>query len=183
MNFQHPKILFDNYNKIRQCRLVKNKDYTDSSLSEFEQLLNSAQPQTDSQFHNEQLIKSLYRSRGKDEAFLNLIQNSSNECLVLWTESRIIVRFFRWYKIIYIQYDNTDNKYKVLRHRNVEENDRIQSSSYKYTNISNYPTLSKLNVSYNNKSQTKIVSSLRDKLFNELMSDVDISNQINNNSD
>jgi hypothetical protein len=174
MNFKYPRTLFDNYIKIRQCRLVKNKDYTDGSLAEFEQLLNSAQPQTDSQYHNEQLIKSLYRSRsrGKDESFLNLIQNSSNECLILWTESRLIVRFFRWYKIIYIQYDNTDNKYKVLRHRNVEENIDTQRSD-----STEYPTLSKLNISYNNKSETKPISSLRDKLFNELMADVHIANE------
>jgi hypothetical protein len=117
--FRYPKNLFENFNCIKYCDLVKNKVHTDDALAEFESCLNDAQPITESDGQMELFCKNLYR--GKPEMFVNLIKNRNSECLVLWTESKQIVRFFQLYGFIYIQYNKETRRYKVLKHRRLDD--------------------------------------------------------------
>jgi hypothetical protein len=174
--FRLPKNLFENFNRIKYCDLVKNKVHTDEALREFESCLNEAQPISDSDTQLELFTKNLYR--GKPEMFVNLIKNRNSECLVLWTESKQIVRFFQLYGFIYIQYDKDTHQYKVLKHRRLTDPASYQENSRNYNNHSeDYPILSGENVPGNadqadwsrsnpdNSFRSKLVSSLLDEVI------------------
>lgn len=139
--FRYPKNLFENFNRIKYCDLVQNKVHTDEALKEFETCLNDAQPLTEEDLQHELFSKNLYR--GKPEMFINLIKNRNSECLILWTESKQIVRFFQLYGFIYIQYNKDTRRYKVLKHR------RLGDPNYKPTSYQSYGNNNHENSNYN----------------------------------
>lgn len=196
--FRYPKNLFENFNNLKHCDLVKNKIYTDETLSQFEKFLNDAQPNLN--LGDEVLsrfCKNLYR--GKSELFMNLIRNQNSECLVLWTESKQIVRFFQLYRYIYIQYDKDTCLYKVLKHRRLDDpnykpqeydnndnydnrryeprrydNNRYKQNDYSNNrntqNVDDYPTLPQSN------TYKEPENSFRNKLVKSLLDDVTSNN-------
>lgn len=181
--FRLPKNLFENFNRIKYCDLVKNKNHTDDALHEFETCLNEAQPISDLDIQMELFTKNLYR--GKPEMFVNLIKNRNSECLVLWTESKQIVRFFQLYGFIYIQYDKDTRRYRVIKHhrltdpnyqhegQNESYSDHLPRRSYNTNtntmdDIEEYPNLpgtwSSSSSSGGNSFRSKLVSSLLDEV-------------------
>lgn len=206
--FRYPKNLFDNFNKLKFSEVVKNKAHTDEALKEFETYLNDAQPACEADYQLELFTKNLYR--GKNDLFINCIKNRSAECLVLWTESKAIVRFFQLYGVIYIQYDKETHRYNVSRHRRIDNpNYQPPQNNYNYNNnnnhrnnrynnnngggsdsldnnLQNYPNLQTYSQNNNgNSKQFKSSSSpmnFRDRLVSQLMSEVSGSSSSSSSS-
>lgn len=119
-----PKELFNAYQAIKNCALVKNKDYSPAALSEFESLLNDAQPTED---HKERFltVKDIYNMN--KFGFQKYIRGAG-DFLILWTESKSIVNWFHLRGLVYLSYDHKENQYKVQRHRNLDSDNPIAHS-------------------------------------------------------
>jgi hypothetical protein len=115
-----PKALYHGYQIIRNCALVKNKDFSTEALQEFETMLNSCQPQlADMERFN--TVKDFYNTSKYN--FQRFIRNTALECTILWTESKSIVSWFHLRGVIYLSYDVKNQKYHVQLHRNLEGKD------------------------------------------------------------
>jgi hypothetical protein len=169
---------------------VKNKIHTPEAMEEFETCLNDAQPQTEMDGMLEMFCKNLYR--GKPEAFMNCIKNRNSECLVLWSESKTIVRFFHLFKFIYIHYNKDTRRYKVMKHREIDDpnyqrpqhnhNYRDNRNSYhdnrSYSdNTEEYPSLP--GASSSSSSSTSNAPSFRSKLVSSLLDEVVVPEENN----
>lgn len=116
-----PREVFIGYKAIQSCSLVRNKDTKPEALKEFENLLNSAQPQSGcSWLERYETIKDIYIA--KKNYYSNFIKGTSLECTILWTESKLIVSWFGLGGIVHISYDTTARRYVVKLHRNLENN-------------------------------------------------------------
>lgn len=113
--FKFPQNLFENYKAIQRCSLVKNKSDSEENLKEFETYLNDAQPIDEYSYNLELFTKNLFR--GNQENFINTIKGKNSECLILWTESRSIVKLLQLNRCIFIHYNSDTRKYTVTRHR------------------------------------------------------------------
>lgn len=110
-----PKSLYEPYRQLCQCALVQTREVTDENLSEFETLLNSAQPNAEDHDGNVQrnFLKSIYYS-GTNSFARYLKQPASHVgALILWTESRRIVQFFNLQRLIHVSWH--DDAYHVTK--------------------------------------------------------------------
>jgi hypothetical protein len=113
-----PSYLFDSYNDIIKCDLILNKNLSDESVMEFQHLLNTSTPKSESDNNYKDIIKYLYRKNPRD--FYKLIITSRIKNIILWTESKCIVSHFGLRNIVYIKWDNDENIYKCNIHNNIK---------------------------------------------------------------
>jgi len=113
-----PSYLFEAYDNIIKCNLISNKVLTDDSVMEFQSLLNTSIPHTESDINYKEVIKYLYRKNPCD--FYKLIISSRLKNIVLWTESKCIVSHFGLRNIVYIKWDKDDVMYKCNIHNNIK---------------------------------------------------------------
>lgn len=116
MHFQQE--LFQTYQKIRGCALVRNRDTSDASLREFEDLLNSCQPNHEEKSVQYGMVKAFYNARKNQ--FIHYVRGTNLECTTLWTESKAIVACLNLRGVIYLSYDRTTGKYNVQIHHKPE---------------------------------------------------------------
>jgi hypothetical protein len=98
-----PQYLINGYLLLQNSELVKQKNVSPESLSEFERILNNIQPK-DEDMAKYDMIKTLYNSNKMK--FIRFIRESYSSCAVLWTESKAIVTWFDLSNLIYITWDN-----------------------------------------------------------------------------
>jgi len=119
-----PKRLYDLYRQISQCPLVQTGEVTDETLEEFQNLLNEAQPQMDNPEEHayRSLTKSMYHSN--PVGFIKYISVSRNRvsALILWTESKRIVRFFSLQGRVHLSWDPTTQNYIASHHVHQPDN-------------------------------------------------------------
>lgn len=113
-----PKNLFNGYKLIKDCKLVKNKDYTQEALCEFEILLNDAQPMPED-MERFSTVKDYYNVL--KNSYQKFIRDTPLECTILWTESKSIVNWFDLRGIVYLRYDLQTSKYSIQLHRNMDK--------------------------------------------------------------
>jgi hypothetical protein len=101
----HPPELFNNYQALRNSRLVKDKNTDSDALEYFAKYLNQACPVTESHKANAALLRGIYRT--DPNGFNNLLRNNPNlRCLVLWTEGRCIVNHFRIQNLVMVTWND-----------------------------------------------------------------------------
>jgi len=155
-----PKQLYDAYKELTQCKLVSDGVVNEDTLTEFQKLVNAAQPTTDDAEGQVQraFTKSLYYSN--PVGFMQYIAVSRNRvsALVLWTESKRIVRFFGLQGRVYLSWDVDTQLYKAMYHNTTNVvNESKQLESTNVGNVSNkmvdkHMSKTKYNNRYNNNS-------------------------------
>ncbi len=105
-----PKRLYTPYKAI--LALVKNSSVDDFN-QQLENLLNEAQPTNDVERAQQALVKSMYYSNPR--GFMRYINTHDNKvgALVLWTESKRIVRRFDLYKTVHLSWNKETQRYVV----------------------------------------------------------------------
>lgn len=110
------------YADLQQSRVVKERICDDETIAEFQDILNRIIPTSDEEREFEKFIKSAYRRTDK---FFEILppkhRNLTNKytinhrCIVLLTELRCIVEEFRVKDLIYIKFNQEENKYIVSK--------------------------------------------------------------------
>lgn len=119
-----PKRLYEAFCELKKCELVSQGTVTDKTLTEFENLLNNAQPQNDAERHYRDFARSMYYS--DTTKFLDYVcdRNSKVKPVIVWTESKRIVEFFNLMGKVYISWDRDNSTYKAHRYDEKLRNNR-----------------------------------------------------------
>ncbi len=124
------KRLYDCYKLVTKSRLVSG-DVSEDTIAEFQTLLNNAQPVDDvEELARRSLVKSMYYSN--QEGFMRYISSSANRvsALILWTESKRIVRFFNLQGKVHLSWNDETNQYVAQKH--LKQSDRSTTSKPKH---------------------------------------------------
>jgi hypothetical protein len=113
-----PQYVYDNYKDIRDSDLILKKTINVNNVGDFEKQLNDAQPKTEDDQKNRSLIQYLYRKNPTN--FCRFLVRSRLSHLILWTESKCIVRYFGLKGLVYVKWD--DKEYKCSLHKNIDDN-------------------------------------------------------------
>jgi hypothetical protein len=110
------KRVYDIYKIINQSDLVLYKNVTNETLAEFEKLLNESQPNNENERAQRYMLKSLYFSNPIN--FMRYLCDSQNRinALILWTESKYIVKYFNLQNKVYLLWDSASSSYKVSKY-------------------------------------------------------------------
>lgn len=122
-----PKRLYDIYKSVSQCAAVTGT-ITDETLLEFQNLINSAQPTDNAEELTQRaLVKSMYYSN--PIGFIQYISLSKNRvgALILWTESKRIVRFFNLQGKVHLSWNSENQHYVAQRHNQAASQSASQS--------------------------------------------------------
>lgn len=110
------KRLYDCYKLVTKCKLVTG-DTSDDAIAEFQTLLNNAQPVDDAEeLAKRSLTKGMYYSN--QDGFIKYISTTSNRvsALILWTESKRIVKFFDLQGKVHLSWNDETNTYVAQKH-------------------------------------------------------------------
>lgn len=108
-----PKTLFDGYKLLKQSHLVVNKDSDKTNISILQNILNDVQPKTPEELILYRFVQGMYNENS--HRFLSFVENTSFECLVLWTGPRSIERCLGLYRVVYIKRARCGTSYSVSR--------------------------------------------------------------------
>jgi hypothetical protein len=112
------KRFYDIYCKISQCPIVVNNNITIESLKEFQDLINESQPEINNIEENafRSLTKSIYFMN--PIGFIKYISVSRNRVgyLVMWTESKHIIRYFGLQGRVHLSWNKETQKYIASKH-------------------------------------------------------------------
>jgi hypothetical protein len=113
-----PKKLQTAYTALQNCQLLRTRTVDEKTLTEFQQLLNDCQPdlKTPDLLYQAQfdMVRCLYTAN--HQGFVKMISGSSAECLVLWTEAKVIVRHFDLHGVLYLSYSKDTGLYSAQKH-------------------------------------------------------------------
>jgi hypothetical protein len=101
------------YQQINETDLLSKMVLTDSSIEQFQNLLNQAISTESDDVHMRSAIQFLYRKNPSN--FYRFLSRSKLEHLVLCTEAKCIVRHFGLRGLVYIKWDETG--YKCSTHK------------------------------------------------------------------
>ena len=118
--------LYQCYKKVAVCNLVKTREATVENITEFKQLLNDSLPRDSTEAAMKSFTRGLYNSN--QVGFLKYITNKDNRVssLILWTESKRIVRYFRLSGLVFILWNDAENRYDVSVAENKETREEPQ---------------------------------------------------------
>ena len=111
------KNLYDGFKAVQNSRLVQSKGpVTDEDLEEFENLLNDAQPQNETERNYQQFFKGMYHSNPLGcIKYIYTGKNNVSAC-ILWTESKRIIRYFNLQGRVHLSWNKETSKYVVSRY-------------------------------------------------------------------
>ena len=106
-----PAKLYNTFRQIQKSALVTRNDYTESDIVDFVALLNSAQPKEGNELVQYMFARSMFNSN--KESYIKYISNkeSNVSALILWTESKVIVRYFGIQQKVYLGWDSELKSY------------------------------------------------------------------------
>ena len=113
-----PVKIIDFYKKIKNSDLILNKVLSEENIIDFQNNLNNAQPENDDELKMQVLIQYLYRANPIN--FIRFLTRSRLSHLILWTESKCIVKHFGIYGIVYIKWN--ENQYECQMHKYAHKN-------------------------------------------------------------
>lgn len=116
--------LIDIYKKIKECKLVQEKKVTAENMAVFVSLINSSLNGRSVEY---QTFRYLYLAN--PNGFFRYIRDSNAEHMILWTESKIIVRWFDLRDYIYLDYDRKMSRYHIQERERSEEYTETKSDS------------------------------------------------------
>ena len=108
--------LYQTYKKILACRLLTTGECGAANLSEFETLLNEAQPQTEVEKHYYDFHRGIFYSNPVE--WIKYVGKKTNRAvaLILWTESKHIVRHFNIRGHAHVSWNAETQRYVVAPH-------------------------------------------------------------------
>jgi hypothetical protein len=109
-----PKRIENAYFQLKKSRLIVKEQYDNDAIEHFEKLLNSSLPITDYENHIYYFIKDLYYD--DKSKFLNYIDNSNLQALILYTNNKNIISHFNLEYKVYINWNKDEKKYIVERY-------------------------------------------------------------------
>jgi hypothetical protein len=108
-----PKSLYSGYSELRRSRVVTKRATDEEALSHFNKVINSAQPTEEGDRAIHKFIRGMYNENKRK--FLSFIKNTIYECLVLWTESSVIVQCLGLRGVVYIKWDDAKRLYHTTK--------------------------------------------------------------------
>ena len=112
-----PRRLQQNYRSIMNGNLVQNKAMDDNNLRLLQALLNESQTQNQDEFLIQKTVQFLYRQN--TSSFYKFLVKNRLAYVVLWTESKCIVRHLGLQGLVYIRWNQDKRLYEVHPHKNV----------------------------------------------------------------
>ena len=106
-----PRHLYVGYNLLKKSRVSSKNECDDEALGYFQSVLNEAQPKTQEELVLHKFVKGMYNENRYK--FLNFIKNTTLECLVLWTDSRAIVKSLGLRGVVYLKWSNQEKLFDV----------------------------------------------------------------------
>lgn len=106
-----PHNLYSSYYKLKKSRLIKDNIVDPDSILYFQNILNSGLPKIESEFVLYYFIKNLFYS--DKSKFYNFINNSTFECLVLYTDNLYISNHFNLGSKVYINWNKDTKLYEI----------------------------------------------------------------------
>ncbi len=120
--------LKNSYYALKKSRLYTKQEIDDDSLSFFEYMINKSLPVNDNDNIIYYFVKSLYYNN--KQKFYNFIDNSTNECLILYTDNVSILKHFNLLKKINLKWDPNLKKYFCSKFN--DENNQINNNISEY---------------------------------------------------
>lgn len=137
-----PKRLQNAYFQLHKSRLIAKGHLDNDAISHFEKILNSSLPSNNYEQNIYYFVKDLYYD--DPSKFLNYINNSNLQSLILYTNNKNIISYFNLQYKVYINWNNIDKKYIVQLYKY----NSLSKSSSTNSILSNSSTNSSTN-SYN----------------------------------
>lgn len=106
-------LLHTSYLEIKTSRLVNEHDVSRRSINHFTTMINRSRPVTPSDMLLYNFVQTL--SSTHDKKFIELINDTRLECLILWTQPVTILKFLNIHKIIRMRIENVNMICKVDR--------------------------------------------------------------------
>jgi hypothetical protein len=144
-----PQKVYAAYKEIRESSLIANKTVTETNIVEFQQSLNNAQPSNENDYKSRSLIQYLYRKNPSN--FYQFLVKSKLIHLILWTESKCIIRHFGLNGVVYVKWNHDNNEYECVVHKYLNANiaeDTDEHPSVRKTFKELNPDFSNYNTSY-----------------------------------
>jgi hypothetical protein len=94
--------LYDCYNNLLECDLVKNKQVTPENLKQFRYILNSAQPINRDEYNHKDMIYALFRDI---QEFYDFIMDHNMPYYLLWMKSKYIIDHFGLNNLVYMKWN------------------------------------------------------------------------------
>jgi len=109
--------LYNCYKKLLSCPLVKSKEVNEENLTEFENVLNTSLPNGSDEVAMHNFCRSMYYSN--PIGFVKYVTYYKNKVssLILWTESRKLVRHFGLQGLVHVSWNKDTGKYVVNKYR------------------------------------------------------------------
>lgn len=143
-----PKRIQNAYYQLHRSRLIAKKHFDDDAIKHFETILNSALPVNEYENYFYYFIKELYYD--DPSKFLNYINNSNKQSLILYTNNKNIINHFQLQYKLYINWDSANKKYIVDLYKN--KNPSLLSSNSSFNSISTIDSISTTNSNNSNNS-------------------------------
>lgn len=136
-----PQSLYEAYKRIKACDYVMGTRQNEAARLEFQELLNSVQPNSETSDLERgayKMARNMYHSN--KPAWLSYICRGSNnvQALILWTESKHIVRFFHLSNIAYIHWNHEGQRYVVDVYSRPESEQQMSQVEYGTTETAEY---------------------------------------------
>ena len=125
-----PRRLQFNYDKIMKSNLVSTKIPDETNLGVLQSILNESKSNSDEENSIQRTIQFLYRQNAS--SFYKFLTKNKMSHVILWTESKCIVRHLGLQGIVYIRWNNEEKKYEVLPHKSIA-NRPVQNHEEKQT--------------------------------------------------
>jgi len=155
-----PKRIQNAYFQLHKSRLLTKGHLDNDAIMHFEKILNSSLPANNYEQNIYYFVKDLYYD--DPSKFLNYINNSNLQCLILYTNNKNIISHFNLQYKTYINWDPKEKKYIV--------------ELYKYKNLSSK------NSSSTNSLPNSIDSSISSDLSKKSLTSNLSLNSLNSNS-
>lgn len=124
-----PKRVQNAYFQLKKSRLITKNEFDNDSILHFSKLLNSALPSNDYENIIYYLFKDLYYD--EKHRFINYINNSNLQCLILYTDNKNIINHFNLSYKLYINWDKLNKVYIVEKydsniHKHLDDTPTVQ---------------------------------------------------------
>jgi hypothetical protein len=122
--------LYQTYKKILACRLLTTGECDAANLSEFETLLNEAQPQNEVEKHYYDFHRGIFYSNPVE--WIKYVGKKTNRAvaLILWTESKHIVRHFNIRGHAHVSWNAETQRYVVAPHITIAPTETLARPVY-----------------------------------------------------
>ena len=172
-----PKRIQNAYFQLHKSRLLTKGHLDNDAIMHFEKILNSSLPTNDYEKNIYYFIKDLYYDDpGK---FLNYINNSNLQCLILYTNNKHIISHFNLQHKTYINWNPKEKKYIVNLYKYKDLSFKYSLSSNSLSDLSNSSKSSNLS-DLSNSSKSSNLSDLSNSSESSNLSDLSNSSKSSN---